>query len=184
MTLNKIVPWFYFPCVVFPVIRRQQRQKWEYLKTNSNETFLIVQAHILCPVLPIHDQTSWRIVFLSHQLGWHQRSSVFCKLSLSDEQSRGWGSKYQSTDALVRPKVNYLVNGVSPVLSMENSCLAIDLCHSSLMSADQNPIKNRLVRLASRSWRGGAEIDGGWREQEKSKRETANKEKDSNKEEI
>lgn len=76
--------------------------------------------------------------------GWHLRSSVFCKLSLFVKQRQWWGGRYKSTVCSVRTQVNYLVNGIfSPVLSIENGCLAIDLCPSSLMSADQKPIKNQ-----------------------------------------
>lgn len=48
------------------------------------------------------------------------------------------------------------------MLSIESSCLAIDLCHSSLMNADQKPI----LKLTCQTGLGGAEIDGGQREQE------------------
>lgn len=51
----------------------------------------------------------------------------------------GWGDNYQSTGSFVRTKVNYLVFSV---LSIENSHPAINMCRSSLMSADQKPIKN------------------------------------------
>ena len=76
-------------------------------------------------------------------------------------------------DSCVGTKVNDLVNGIFPVLSVENGCLVIDLCQSSPMSTDQKPIKNRLVSLAIRSWRDRAEIDGGKREHETAKTETA-----------
>lgn len=39
-------------------------------------------------------------------------------------------------------KQSHSVNGIFPVLSVQKRYLAIDLCHSPLMSADQKPISN------------------------------------------
>lgn len=104
----------------------------------------VIQARILCLLLPIHYPTRRFFSFPSspHDTWGHLYSANFSRLLQG----------YQCTDSFVWTKVNYLVNGIYPVPSIKNSCLAVDLCHSSLMSADQKAIKNTLVRPAIRSW--------------------------------